>query len=102
VRDYAKKKIVFFSLINGVGSSTIAYQLARLLRLPLYQEQKNDLVFFLKHKLDSSRYSVKQLDELEAEDYINGAVYDLKVANKKVFKLATDIVVLTNNSHIDF
>ncbi|WP_428739690.1 hypothetical protein [Sulfurimonas sp.] len=96
-----EKKIVFYSLINGVGNTTIAYQLSRLLRLPLYQDQKNDLVFFLKNKLNSSRYVVKQLDELNATDYKEGAVYDLKEANKKIFEFATDIMVLTNNSYID-
>jgi len=101
MRDYQDKKIVFYSLINGVGSSTMAYQLARLLRLTLYQEQENDLVFFLKPKLESSRYGVKQLNELDTDDYAFGGVYDLKTANKKFFMLATDIIVLTNNSHID-
>jgi len=99
--EYKKKKVVFFSLINGVGSSTISYQLARLLRLPLYQEQKNDLVHFLKTLLDSTRYSLKQIDELDSEDYKDGAIYDLKSPNKKVLNLATEIVVLTNNSYLD-
>jgi len=99
--DFINKKIVFYSLINGVGSSTMAYHLSRLLRLPLYQEQKNDLVFFLKKKLDSVRYTVKQLDEINEDDYSEGAVYDLKNTNTKIFSLATDIVVLTNNSYLD-
>ena len=50
-------KIVFYSLINGVGNSTIAYQLARLLRLHFYQEQKDDLV-----------YSKGSLIEIQASD----------------------------------
>lgn len=101
---YKKRKIVFYSLINGVGSSTIAYQIARLLRIPFYQEQKNDLAFFLKNvfrKQKHSNYSVKQIDELDTEDYNFDGVYDLKNTNKKIFTLATDIVILTNNSYLD-
>lgn len=95
-----KKNIVFYSHINGVGSSTIAYQLARLLRLPFIQEQKNDLVFFLKNKLDTKLYAVKQLEEYNARDY-KFCIFDLKEPHRDIFNIATDIVILTNNSHID-
>ena len=104
---YAKEynhKIVFYSLVNGVGSSTIAYQLARLLRFPLYQEQKNDLVFFLKAVLDK-KYSVGYFDEYdesegEGED-TNNAVFDMKHIDVPLFRQATAIIVLTNNSYLD-
>lgn len=101
MKDYKSKKIVLYSLINGVGSTTIAYQLARLLRLPLYQERKNDLVHYLKTILDPDRYTVKQLSELKKENYKNGAIYDLDTVNERIFNSATDIIVLTNNSFID-
>jgi len=95
------KRIVFYSLINGVGGSTMSYQLARLLRLPLCQEQKNDLVHFLKSVLNRNRYTLKQIDELDSDDYKEPAVYDLKTPNKKILNLATEIIVLTNNSYLD-
>ena len=105
--SYSKEynqKIVFYSLVNGVGSSTIAYQLARLLRFPLYQEQKNDLVFFLKAVLDK-KYSVGYFDEYdesegEGED-TNNAVFDMKHIDVPLFRQATAIIVLTNNSYLD-
>jgi hypothetical protein len=100
--NYKKKKIVFFSLINGVGNSTISYQLSRLLRVPLCQEQKNDIVHFLRDVVDSEKRNfLKQVYDLNNEDYKEGAVYDLKTPNKKILNLATDIVVLTNNSYLD-
>ena len=95
------RRIVFYSLINGVGSSTIAYQLARLLRFPLYQEQKNDLVFFLKAIL-GKKYQVKYFDEYdENEDEYDNAIFDMKQIDKTLFRKATDIIVLTNNSYMD-
>ena len=99
-------KIVFYSLINGVGNSTIAYQLARLLRLHFYQEQKDDLVYYLKKILDPSRYTVKHFDEYEREnqDKIEkneAAVFDMKRIDKSLFNEASAIMVLTNNSRID-
>ena len=99
--DDGNRRIVFYSLINGVGSSTIAYQLARLLRFPLYQEQKNDLVFFLKAVLDQ-KYVVKYFDEYnEYEDTYDNAIFDMKRIDAALFRKATDIIVLTNNSYID-
>lgn len=96
-----EKRIVFYSLINGVGSSTISYQLSRLFGVPMYQEQKNDLVHFLKDKLDKVKYPLRQIDDLDSEDYEESAIYDLKTPNKKIFNLATEIIVLTNNSYLD-
>lgn len=99
--DDGNRRIVFYSLINGVGSSTIAYQLARLLRFPLYQEQKNDLVLFLKAVL-GQKYVVKYLDEYnEDEDEYDNAIFDMKRIDAKLFRKATDIIVLTNNSYVD-
>ena len=99
-------KIVFYSLINGVGNSTIAYQLARLLRLHFYQEQKDDLVYYLKKILDPSRYTVRHFDEYERENVKKSekneaAVFDMKRIDKSLFNEASAIMVLTNNSHID-
>lgn len=99
-------KIVFYSLINGVGNSTIAYQLSRLLRLNFYQEQKDDLVYYLKKILDPLRYSVKYFDEYEKEsvdkqEKNEAAIFDMKRIDKPLFNQADAIMVLTNNSHID-
>lgn len=99
-------KIVFYSLINGVGSSTIAYQLARLLRLHFYQEQKDDVVYYLKKILNPSRYTVRYFDEYEFEsdkkaERNETAIFDVKRIHKLLFNQASAIMVLTNNSHID-
>ncbi len=99
-------KIVFYSLINGVGSSTIAYQLARLLRLHFYQEQKDDVVYYLKKILNPSRYTVRYFDEYEFEsdkkaERNETAIFDVKRIHKPLFNQASAIMVLTNNSHID-
>ncbi len=99
--EYKEKKIVLYSLINGVGSSTIAYQLARLLRLPLYQEKRYDLVDYLKNVLNPTKYTVNLISELKDLDEEYGAIYDLETPNKHILNIATDIIVLTNNSYLD-
>ena len=102
-------KIVFYSLINGVGNSTIAYQIARVLRLPFYQEQKNDLAYYLSSVLDRKKYGIKQLDSykhdsdkaLKDDSYSKGGIFDLKKPHASLFNMADAIVVLTNNSYLD-
>lgn len=100
MNDYKNKKIVFYSLVRGVGSSTIAYQLSRLLRLPLYQENEFDLVKHLKTVIDSSKHTVGYLSDLLFEEE-DGAIYDLDEPHKEYISIATDIIVLANNSYLD-
>ena len=76
------------------------------MRVHFYQEQKDDLVYYLKKILDLSRYTVKHFDEYEREnkDKIEkneAAVFDMKRIDKSLFNEASAIMVLTNNSHID-
>ena len=97
--EYQNKNIVFFSLLNGVGATTIAYQVSRLLRLPLYQEQKNDLVAYLKSKPHLRKYPKAQITK--QSHFKDGGVYDLISLDTKLINRATDIVVLTNNSYLD-
>lgn len=96
-----EKQIVFYSMLNGVGNTVLSYNIARLLRLPFYQEEDNDLAFYLNSIEQHNKYTKKQIEQLDDEDYEYGAVYDLKSENKKILNIATDIIVLTNNAYLD-
>lgn len=101
MNNYKDKRILFYSLVRGVGSSTIAYQLSRALRIPLFQENKYDIGRHLKSVLDSNKYDVRFLLEHKKYDYDYGAIYDLEELRSDIVSSCTDIVILTNNAYLD-